>query len=277
MKYFLNICLIVLIGVNCAIADTGSDLKPENEWIYDYSSKISKKVGLVRFSIFKNKDGNLLEKASYDLQDNNFNRKEAFVYERPLPIGNIVVDSVHPLSLRAYHEFSPYLLLNGDSSQKLDSSSFKKSTPRFSYLDDSGWLFSGQYVGIEKIKFGEREYEASKFKFYGSRPTYLAHCRQGQEGEISSEVWYVKGIDRYVKQVVNTFHCRIAGPGFHLDEEIYQLLPNSSVLAAINEKESLKELDSQKIKIDASKEECKALGFTDKTENFGNCVLRLIK
>lgn len=240
--YILTFILTILIVFSRSFASENDITNSDNSWIYDYTALISQKNGFVTFTTLKDASGNLIEKVTMNIKNKSM-VNESFEYVRKLPIGNIVVDSINPYTRKAYHEFSPYLSMNNGLVQNFNLSNFRKDTQNFAYLNDGAWVFHGKYEGIEIMTFNGKTTEAQKFSFYGNRPTDMQHCIEGQEGKISAEVWYIKGIDRYVKQVVNTYHCAIGGQGFHFDEETYLLssIKNDSNFQAIKSNERISE------------------------------------
>ena len=276
-KFCLIFLLISSLDFNYAAETSISNI--DSEWIYNYSSDTNKKYGVVTFTVVKNELGGLVEKINFDTKRIPM-VSDVFQNERDLPLGNIVVDFINPNSRRGYHEFSPYLMRNKVTAQDADVSRFKVSTLHGQYLYDGSWIFNGKIDKVETIEFQGKSTEATKFVFYGIRPTDMQHCIEGHEGKISAEVWYVKGVDRYVKQIIKRNHCFFAGYAIELDQETYTLSSfknNNAVSIAPdipidNTKNDIKMNKS----IEQAKTKCKKLGFEEKTEKFGVCVLELI-
>lgn len=277
-KLCLIFLLIIRVDFNFA-AETGAS-NIDSEWIYNYSSDTNKKYGVVTFTVLKNESGGLVEKINFDTKKMPM-VSEVFQFERDLPLGNIVVDFINPNTRRGYHEFSPYLIKNKASAQDADISRFKVSTINGQYLYDGSWMFNGKIDKVETIDFQGKPTEATKFIFYGIRPTDMQHCIEGQEGKISAEVWYVKGIDRYVKQIIKRNHCFVGGHAIELDQETYILssFKNNnavSIAPGIPIDNTKKDIKINK-SIEQAKSKCKKLGFEEKIEKFGICVLENTK
>ena len=272
--------VLLVISFNCIYAAETSSSNIDSEWIYNYSSDTNKKYGLVTFTVVKNELGGLVEKINFDTKKMPM-VSEAFQFERDLPLGNIVVDFINPNTRRGYHEFSPYLIKNKASAQDADISRFKVSTLNGQYLYDGSWMFNGKIDKVETIEFQGKPTEATKFVFYGIRPTDMQHCIEGQEGKVSAEVWYVKGVDRYVKQIIKRNHCFVGGHAIELDQETYTLssFKNNNAFSITPEipiNNTKKDINMNK-SIEQAKSKCKKLGFEEKTEKFGNCILEIIK
>ena len=99
----------------------------------------------------------------------------------------------------------------------------KTQFPVFSYHHDQAWTFSSELVGNELVGVNGRQINASKFVLNGFRPTGPGNCMQGQPGRIRIQSWYSEESLRYIKQIVQEFHCVIE-PNRMLSQETYELI-----------------------------------------------------
>ena len=89
-------------------------------------------------------------------------------------------------------------------------------------------IFSIAIIGNEIIQVDGKNIDAVKVIKSGQRPTGPGGCMQGQPGIIKIESWFGKETNRFVKQIVNQFHCSI-DTGKILSRETYELISSSDL------------------------------------------------
>jgi hypothetical protein len=206
------------------------DYLPENAfWKYkyenqDHNGNIVHK-GSVVFTV-KNIDNTFYELVSFDetgeINSNKFDTKNKIFS------GNILYDIVNEQNRQVFLQFSPYLIANKSRSVVLDSKFPKTSFPVYSYHNHISWSYSAEIIGNEIIQVHGKNIDAVKVILSGQRPTGPGGCMQGQPGIIKIESWFGKETSRFVKQIVNQFHCSI-DTGKILSRETYELISSSDL------------------------------------------------
>ncbi len=198
-----------------------TNLNKKWQWIYKYEMQDLNgnrtHEGKVYFNLI-NENEKLIESAFYELKGEiSQNRFESI---HNIQNGNFLYDVTNPFNRQAFLQFSPFLKKGEiNSSNKFPQTRF----PVFSYHNDQAWTFSSELVGNELITVNEREFNTSKFVLNGFRPTGPGHCMQGQPGRIVIQSWYSEESLRYVKQIIQEFHCVIE-PNRMLSQETYELI-----------------------------------------------------
>jgi len=203
---------------------------PENAfWKYkyenqDHNGNIVHK-GSVVFTV-KNIDNTFYEWVSFDetgeINSNKFETKNKIFF------GNILYDITNEQNRQVFLQFSPYLIANKSRSVVLDSKFPKTSFPVYSYHNHFSWSYSAEIIGNEIILVQGKNIDAIKVVLSGQRPTGPGGCMQGQPGIIKIESWFSKEANRFVKQIVNQFHCSIDS-GKLLSRETYELISSSDL------------------------------------------------
>jgi hypothetical protein len=206
------------------------DYLPENAfWKYkyenqDHNGNIVHK-GSVVFTV-KNIDNTFYELVSFDetgeISSNKFDTKNKIFS------GNILYDIVNEQNRQVFLQFSPYLIANKSRSVVLDSKFPKTNFPVYSHHNHISWSYSAEIIGNEIIQVHGKNIDAVKVILSGQRPTGPGGCMQGQPGIIKIESWFGKEFSRFVKQIVNQFHCSI-DTGKILSRETYELISSSDL------------------------------------------------
>lgn len=200
--------------------------------------------GSVVFTI-KKIDNTFYELISFDetgeISSNKFHTKNK------ISLGNVLYDIVNEQNRQVFLQFSPYLIVNTSSKIILDNKFPKTNFPVYSYHNHISWNYSSEVVGEEIIQNQGKNIDTVKVVLIGQRPTGPGGCMQGQPGIIKIESWYSKESDRFVRQIVNQFHCSIDA-GKLLSKETYDLVSYSGIkknennIQALDEKQKLIEL-----------------------------------
>ena len=195
--------------------------KYENQ---DHNGNIVHK-GSVVFTV-KNIDNTFYEWVSFDetgeINSNKFDTKNKIFS------GNVLYNLVNEQNRQVFLQFSPYLIANKLRSVVLDSKFPKTSFPVYSHHNHISWSYSSEIIGNEIIQVHGKHIDAVKVILSGQRPTGPGGCMQGQPGIIKIESWYTKESSRFVKQIVNQFHCSI-DTGKLLSRETYELISSSDL------------------------------------------------
>lgn len=206
----------------------GNEYLPENSfWKYKYENQDHNgnivHNGSVVFTVKKLNDI-YYEWVSFDetgeINSNKFDTK----YK--LFLGNVLYDIVNEQNRQVFLQFSPYLIANKSRSITLDNKVPKTNFPVYSYHNHISWNYSTEVVGNETIQVQGKNIETVKVFLSGQRPTGPGGCMQGQPGIIKIESWFAKESGRFVKQIVNQFHCSIDS-GKLLSRETYELISSS--------------------------------------------------
>ncbi|QDC80697.1 SHOCT domain-containing protein [Candidatus Methylopumilus universalis] len=224
----LKLFIVLMLCVNHFLY--AEDYLPENAfWKYkyenqDHNGNIVHK-GSVVFTV-KNIDNTFYELVSFDetgeINSNKFDTKNKIFS------GNILYDIVNEQNRQVFLQFSPYLIANKSRSVVLDSKFPKTSFPVYSYHNHISWSYSAEIIGNEIIQVHGKNIDAVKVILSGQRPTGPGGCMQGQPGIIKIESWFGKETSRFVKQIVNQFHCSI-DTGKILSRETYELISSSDL------------------------------------------------
>jgi hypothetical protein len=191
------------------------------QWIYKYEMQDlngnKTHEGKVYFNLI-NEGEKLVESAFYEVKGEiSQNRFESL---HQIQNGNFLYDVINPFNRQAFLQFSPFL----KKEEMNFSNKFPKTQfPVFSYHHDQAWTFSSELVGNESVRVNGRQINASKFVLNGFRPTGPGNCMQGQPGRIRIQSWYSEESPRYIKQIVQEFHCVIE-PNRMLSQETYELI-----------------------------------------------------
>jgi hypothetical protein len=162
-------------------------------------------------------------------------------------LGNVLYDIVNEQNRQVFLQFSPYLIANKSRSVVLDNKFPKTSFPVYSYHNHISWSYSAEIIGNEIIQVQGKNIDTVKVVLSGQRPTGPGGCMQGQPGIIKIESWFAKESNRFVKQIVNQFHCSIDS-GKLLSRETYELISSNDFLKEekyiqpLNQKQKLIEL-----------------------------------
>jgi len=154
---------------------------------------------------------------------------------------------VNEQNRQLFLQFAPYLIANKSRSVVLDNKFPKTSFPVYSYHNHISWTYSAEIIGNETIQIQGKNIETVKVLLSGQRPTGPGGCMQGQPGIIKIESWFAKESNRFVKQIVNQFHCSIDS-GKLLSRETYELVSSSDFqkeeknIQSLNQKQRLIEL-----------------------------------
>ena len=223
-------------------------LTDNSSWKYsylneDHNGNIVHK-GFATFTA-KKENENFYELANFDetgeLSSNKFDTKNK------LFLGNMLYDVVNEQNRQVFLQFSPYLISNSSKSVILDNKFPKTHFPVYSYHNQYSWTYSSEIIGNEVIQLQGKSIETTKVILNGQRPTGPGGCMQGQPGIIKIESWYSKNSNRYVKQIINQFHCSI-DQGKLLSKETYELIASTDTpkeeknIQIPNQKEQLIEL-----------------------------------
>jgi hypothetical protein len=203
---------------------------PENAfWKYkyenqDHNGNIVHK-GSVVFTV-KNIDNTFYEWVSFDETGEIYSNK--FETKNKIFLGNVLYDIANEQNRQVFLQFSPYLIANKSRSVVLDSKFPKTSFPVYSYHNHFSWSYSAEIIGNEIILVQGKNIDVIKVVLSGQRPTGPGGCMQGQPGIIKIESWFSKEANRFVKQIVNQFHCSI-DTGKLLSRETYELISSSDL------------------------------------------------
>jgi len=157
-----------------------------------------------------------------EINSNKFETKNKIYF------GNVLYDIANEQNRQVFLQFSPYLIANRSRSIILDNQFPKTNFPVYSYHNHISWSYSSEIIGNETIQIQGKNIDTTKVILSGQRPTGPGGCMQGQPGIIKIESWYAKSSSRFVKQIVNQFHCSIDS-GKLLSKETYELLSSSDV------------------------------------------------
>jgi len=227
----------------------GDEYFVENSfWKYKYENQDHNgnitHTGSVTFTVKKLNDI-YYELTSFDETGDIHSNK--FETKNKISLDNTLYDIVNEQNRQLFLQFSPYLIANKSRSVVLDNKFPKTSFPVYSYHNHISWSYVAEIVGNETIQIQGKSTDTVKVILSGQRPTGPGGCMQGQPGIIKIESWYAKESSRFVKQVVNQFHCAI-DTGKLLSKETYELVSSNDILKEekyiqpLNQKQKLIEL-----------------------------------
>ena len=157
-----------------------------------------------------------------EIYSNKFETKNRIYF------GNALYDIINEQNRQTFLQFSPYLIANRSRSIVLDSQFPKTNFPVYSYHNHISWSYKAIINGNEIIQVQGKNIDTVKVTLNGQRPTGPGGCMQGQPGIIKIESWYAKESSRFVKQIVNQFHCSI-DTGKLLSKETYELVSSNDI------------------------------------------------
>ena len=245
----IKISFLVLSFVMSNLVCAEDYLSDNSFWKYKYENEDHNGNIVHKGSvIFRAKKDNdiFYELTSFDetgeISSNKFDSKNKLFF------GNILYDLVNEQNRQTFLQFSPFLIANSSRSVILENKFPKTSFPVYSFHNHISWTYFAEIRGNEITQIQGKNIETVKVIMNGMRPTGPGGCMQGQPGIIKIESWFSKESSRYVKQIVNQFHCSI-DQGKLLSKETYELVSSSELskeeeekIQSLNQKQRLAEL-----------------------------------
>ena len=247
VKFFL--ALILFITHAAYGATYGDEYLIENSfWNYKYENQ-DHNGNIVHsgFVVFTAKKLNDIYYEWINFDESGEIHSNKFETKNKIYFGNALYDIVNEQNRQVFLQFSPYLIANRSRSIVLDSQFPKTNFPVYSHHNHISWSYSAEIKGNEVIQVQGKNIDTVKVTLNGQRPTGPGGCMQGQPGIIKIESWYAKESSRFVKQIVNQFHCAI-DTGKLLSKETYELVSSSDIpkeeknVQPLNQKQRLTEL-----------------------------------
>jgi len=187
-----------------------------NKWRYNYTSKSRAKKGQLLFEVVEARDNRIEETLKLRLyNESTYELSRTLLQETT--IGGFTSQNGY-----LYMEFAPYLTNYKDLVSDKNWPKITTSVPTGSYLSSYDWTFNVKTVGKETISTPAGKFETIKIEVSGSRPSGPGHCEYST-GSFKDSVWYAPEIKRYVKRILNTQQCALAGSGVAQDDELYEL------------------------------------------------------
>ena len=189
------------------------------KWAYSYTKHLGdnnsehNRQGTIIFSMKQDK-----EYGVYDLNNDKFEQI------RDVPKADEVVSFHHPHTSETFYDLLPYLNANNNFDEISDVKKININVPASASLHDYSWQLKMKKIGLEKITINGKDFEAYKIAINGERPTMPGNCTGNMDGIIKANIWYAKGIKRYIRQEINIFSCRFGGSESLRSAEVYELL-----------------------------------------------------